>query len=100
MVQISNPLRVRQCAISFSTLRMVNTMTDPTNRPPLYAWKDWPEDCPECGGPLQVFTDDSREGWATHGDTVRCVDPECGARGHINADAEDNCYAMLPDLDP
>jgi N6-adenosine-specific RNA methylase IME4 len=75
-------------------------MTDPTNRPPLYAWKDWPEDCPECGGPLQVFTDDSREGWATHGDTVRCVDPECGARGHINADAEDNCYAMLPDLDP
>jgi hypothetical protein len=63
-----------------------------------YAWKDWPEDCPECGGSLQVFTDDPREGWATDGDSVRCVDPECGATGHISADAEDDCYAMFPDL--
>jgi hypothetical protein len=65
-----------------------------------YAWKDWPEDCPECGGSLQIFSKDPRDGWAVDGETVRCMDPECGTRGQISADAEDNCYAVFPDLDP
>jgi hypothetical protein len=48
-----------------------------------YAWKDWPEDCPECGGPLQVFSDHPEGDCARDGDTVRCKDPECGTTGQI-----------------
>ena len=60
-----------------------------------YAWKDWPEDCPECGGPLQVFSDDPEDGWAYDGDKVRCIDPECGTTGQITADAEECCHAIF-----
>jgi hypothetical protein len=59
------------------------------------AWKEWPEDCPECGGSLVVFSEDHRKGWAYDGDPVRCT--VCNAAGHISADAEDNCYALFPE---
>ena len=62
-----------------------------------YRWKEWPEDCPECEMSLEVFSDDPRAGWACDGDKVRCINPECGATGHISADAEDCCYAVFPD---
>jgi len=58
-------------------------------------WKEWPEDCPECGGSLEVLSDDYREGWAADGDQVRCTD--CKAAGYISCDAEDNIYAVIPD---
>jgi hypothetical protein len=59
------------------------------------AWKDWPEDCPECGSALEVLSGDPRDGWATDGDPVRCT--ECPAIGYISCDPEDNCYAVVPD---
>jgi hypothetical protein len=67
--------------------------------PPEYRWKDWPEDCPECGGPLEVFTQYTADGWASDGDTVHCVDPECGTIGHISVDREEGACAMFPDLE-
>jgi N6-adenosine-specific RNA methylase IME4 len=63
-------------------------------------WKEWPESCPECGWSLEVFSEDHRDGWAIDGDPVRCVNEECKAKGHISADAEDDCYSVFPDLDP
>lgn len=61
-------------------------------------WKPWPEDCPECGGSLEVLSQDTRPGWAYDGDPVRCTDVEnCGASGHISCSAEDDCYAMFPE---
>lgn len=65
--------------------------------PSEYRWKGWPEDCPECGGPLEVFTRHAGDGWAGDGDTVRCVDPECGIAGHISVDTEHGAYAMFLD---
>ena len=62
-----------------------------------YAWKDWPEDCPECGGPLQVFSDHPEDGWARDGDTVRCIDSECGTTGQISANGEGCCHAVFLD---
>ena len=62
-----------------------------------YAWKDWPEECPECGGPLQVFSDEPEDGWACDGDKVRCIDPECGTTGQISADAESCAHAVFLD---
>ena len=64
-----------------------------------YTWKDWPEDCPECGGELQVFSDSPEDGWACDGDKVRCIDPECGTTGQISADAEECCHAVFLDWD-
>jgi len=62
-----------------------------------YAWKDWPESCPECGGGLQVFSNDPRDSWAWDNDAVRCIDPECGITGEIRAYEEDDCRAVFPD---
>jgi hypothetical protein len=64
---------------------------------PEYRWKEWPEDCPECGGSLEVFTRHTEDGWAGDGDTVRCVDPECRTTGHISVDTEEGACAMFPD---
>lgn len=57
------------------------------------AWKEWPEECHECGYTLQVFSEDAREAWAYDGDPVRC--PECGATGSISCSAEDDCYVLM-----
>lgn len=64
---------------------------------PTPAWKPWPEDCPECGGSVEVFSEDPRPDWAYDGDPVRCCDPECCAKGFISCSAEDDCYALFPD---
>jgi hypothetical protein len=83
---MSGPTPTKLCATHWPIRR--GTMAD-------YTWKDWPEDCPECKGPLLVFSDDPEDGRACDGDKVRCVDPECGAIGQISADAEDCCYAVF-----
>jgi hypothetical protein len=57
------------------------------------AWKEWPEDCNECGYALEVCSEDPREAWAYDGDPVRCS--HCGATGHISCSAEDDCYALM-----
>ena len=62
-----------------------------------YRWKEWPEDCPECGMALEVFTNEAEDGYACDGDKVRCIDPECGTTGQISADAEECCYAVFLD---
>jgi DNA-directed RNA polymerase subunit RPC12/RpoP len=57
------------------------------------AWKEWPEECPECGFTLEVFSEDTCEAWAYDGDPVRC--PNCGATGQISCSAEDDCYVLM-----
>jgi hypothetical protein len=64
---------------------------------PEYRWKEWPENCPECGGPLEVFTEYVEDGWANDRDTVRCVDPECGTTGLIFVGTDQEAWATFPD---
>ena len=62
------------------------------------AWKEWPEECLECGYELEVFSEDTRKAWAYDGDPVRCT--HCGATGHISCSAEDDCYALMHEDQP
>lgn len=59
-------------------------------------WKEWPEECPDCPGDLEVFSDDYRDGWAWDGDPVRCCN--CGIEGYISYDGEDAVYAVFPEV--
>jgi endogenous inhibitor of DNA gyrase (YacG/DUF329 family) len=54
------------------------------------AWKDFPEDCPECGETSQIFTILDEEGSGYDGDPVRC--PACGCHGYWSGDEPDNFY--------
>jgi hypothetical protein len=59
-------------------------------------WKDWPEECPECGGNLEVCSEDRRAAWAFDGDPVRCSTQFCGITGFISCDIEaDEPYALF-----
>jgi hypothetical protein len=55
----------------------------------VHHWKEWPEDCPKCGNPLQVFTVYREESWAGDGDVACCADPECGTRGQIRVQCDE-----------
>jgi hypothetical protein len=44
-----------------------------------------------------VFSDDPEDGCARDGDTVRCIDPECGTTGQISVNGEDCCHAVFLD---
>ena len=66
-------------------------MSEPT-------WKEWPEECDECGYTLEVLSEDPRPAWVFDGDPVRC--PECGAQGIISCSAEDDAYALMARATP
>lgn len=85
--------RIRQelLAVADELDRKNSALVNPTP-----TWKPWPEDCPDCEGGLEVYSDDRREGWASDGDPVRCA-LGCGATGIISCSAEDDCYALFPE---
>lgn len=69
-------------------------MTDTTG----HKWREWPEECCECGSECEVFT--VSDSGAYDGDDVRC--PECGQTGYVSGD-EDGCHTVwheteLPEL--
>lgn len=44
-------------------------------------WRYYPDDCDDCGGELEVYTDQLEEGWVEDSDPVRCI--ECAAVGQM-----------------
>lgn len=50
------------------------------------AWRDWPDQCDNCGNDVEVLTDAGDE-YVYDGDEVRCV--ECGLTGWMSADEGD-----------
>lgn len=46
-------------------------------------WRYFGDECPECGGKADVYTD-ATDGFYDHGDDVMCVD--CGLEGVIDTD--------------
>ena len=55
-------------------------------------WKDINfDDCPECGGSIQVFTD-AVDGYCYDGDPARCMD--CGFKSGMSVDESGNAWVQ------
>lgn len=57
-------------------------------------WRDFEEECPECGDLAEVDTDEPI-GYVLDGDPVRC--PGCGLTGAISCDADSDPYVNWSD---
>ena len=53
-------------------------------------WKYYPDQCGECGADVEVYTEQTEEGWVNDGDPVRCI--ECGAKGQMVVNDIDDVY--------
>jgi len=59
-------------------------------------WKYHPEECDNCGGSSEIFTDvESKEGYGFDGDPMRCLN--CGAIGYWTVYDEDDAYCNWVD---
>ena len=52
-------------------------------------WKDWPDDCPECGDALEIETDALEEGECYDGDAVKCI--ACGFKSGMSVYEDGTC---------
>ncbi len=56
-------------------------------------WKDWPDQCDQCGSDSVIFTDeDLPEGVAYDGDEIQCT--EYGATGQWSVYVVDEAYTV------
>lgn len=51
-------------------------------------WRDYPDECRDCGDDLEVLTESEQEGFVFDNDLIRCV--ACGATGIIDVRDDDD----------